>query len=85
MNCPLCQGATAVFESRIVPDGKRRRRQCSQCKHRFTTMEMFADEIKRYDAVFRKLNTTMSMLEFVRDNCGIAITQLQKMEQELEP
>ena len=91
MNCPLCQGATAVYESRVVPDGKRRRhgkrrrRICSQCKHRFTTMEMFADEIKRYDAVLRKLNTTMSMLEFVRDNCGIAITQLQKMEQELEP
>jgi hypothetical protein len=44
---------------------------------------MFADEVKRYDTVLRKLNTTMSMLEFVRDNCGIAITQLQKMETEL--
>jgi hypothetical protein len=46
---------------------------------------MFADEIKRYDTVLRKLTTTLHMLEFVRDNCGIAITQLQKMEQELEP
>jgi hypothetical protein len=85
MNCPLCQGATAVYESRVVPDGKRRRRQCSQCKHRFTTMEVMHDEMQRYDAMLRKLTTTLHMLEFVRDNCGIAITQLQKMNEELEP
>jgi hypothetical protein len=48
-------------------------------------MEVMHDEMQRYDAMLRKLTTTLHMLEFVRDNCGIAITQLQKMEQELEP
>jgi hypothetical protein len=85
MNCPKCNGATSIDESRIIRDGKRRRRTCSQCKYKFATMEVLTDEIKRYDDVFRKLSTTLHMLEFVRDNCGIAITQLQKMNEELEP
>ncbi|HEY7772076.1 MAG TPA: transcriptional regulator NrdR [Marinagarivorans sp.] len=43
MHCPFCQTAdTKVVDSRLVADGGqvRRRRECQQCKERFTTFEM---------------------------------------------
>lgn len=43
MHCPFCgQNDTKVIDSRLVADGHqvRRRRECGQCKERFTTFEM---------------------------------------------
>jgi transcriptional repressor NrdR len=43
VDCPACQAATRVLETRRV-DGEnalRRRRQCSSCGQRFTTFERF--------------------------------------------
>lgn len=43
MHCPFCQTAeTKVVDSRLVAEGGqvRRRRECQQCKERFTTFEM---------------------------------------------
>ena len=41
MVCPGCQSPTRVLESRRAPNGGsvRRRRECSRCGHRFTTLE----------------------------------------------
>lgn len=42
MHCPFCQSAdTSVLDSRVVDDGRavRRRRACSACENRFTTVE----------------------------------------------
>lgn len=42
MKCPFCGGSeTAVLESRVADDGEgiRRRRECSKCGKRFTTVE----------------------------------------------
>jgi transcriptional repressor NrdR len=41
MECPRCQQATKVLESRRAEDGTatRRRRACAGCGHRFTTYE----------------------------------------------
>lgn len=40
MQCPKCnQRDTQVVDSREVHDGVRRRRECLQCKYRFTTYE----------------------------------------------
>ena len=41
MECPRCQQATRVLESRRADDGAatRRRRVCAGCGHRFTTYE----------------------------------------------
>lgn len=84
MNCPYCNGATSVFETRFSLRGKRRRRECSQCKRRITTMEVLIENLDCYEKVNRKITTIVNMLEFVRENCGIAITQLKKMETELD-
>ena len=43
MHCPFCQMLdTKVVDSRLVAEGGqvRRRRECQQCKERFTTFEM---------------------------------------------
>ncbi len=39
MNCPYCDGPSKVVDSRPIPDGIRRRRECLECGRRFTTHE----------------------------------------------
>ena len=39
MNCPFCRSASKVVDSRPIPDGIRRRRECLRCGRRFTTHE----------------------------------------------
>lgn len=55
MHCPFCQfGDSKVVDSRISDDGTsiRRRRECPNCKRRFTTLETFSiSVIKRSGAV----------------------------------
>jgi len=39
--CPKCKSKTIVVDSRINPVNQtRRRRQCTKCKHRFSTTEI---------------------------------------------
>lgn len=41
MKCPKCTGATSVLETRsLAPDKTKRFRACTQCPHRFETVEM---------------------------------------------
>jgi transcriptional repressor NrdR len=45
MKCPFCSASSQnirVIDTREVVDGIRRRRQCDQCKQRFTTYERIA-------------------------------------------
>ena len=44
MNCPQCGKGSDVVDSRIVPDGVRRRRICLN-EHRFTTYEVSMEEV----------------------------------------
>lgn len=39
MKCPSCQQETKVIETRVSCDSTRRRRECLECKERFTTYE----------------------------------------------
>ena len=43
MNCPLCH----AFSSVIRTNGSRRRRECSNCKYRWSTVELAEPEFKR--------------------------------------
>jgi transcriptional repressor NrdR len=46
VNCPHCDSSTRTLETRRVPDGAtRRRRECSECGHRFTTYERAVPEV----------------------------------------
>lgn len=39
MQCPYCGSDSSVTETRVSPEGVRRRRVCASCKRRFTTYE----------------------------------------------
>ena len=39
MECPYCSGPSKVTDKRNSPEGIRRRRECLNCKKRFTTYE----------------------------------------------
>jgi Zn ribbon nucleic-acid-binding protein len=43
VNCPLCRADTLVIHT----DGNRRRRECVNCKYRWTTVELSERELKR--------------------------------------
>lgn len=43
MNCPNCGGETHVVDSRPKEDSTHRRRECIECKHRFSTVKIDAD------------------------------------------
>lgn len=43
MNCPVCEGATAVIDSRPESDSVNRRRRCLSCDYRFRTVEVDMD------------------------------------------
>ena len=50
MPCPLCQLPTQVIDVRAAkpdPALTRRRRRCPSCGHRFSTVEVPLDDIKR--------------------------------------
>jgi transcriptional repressor NrdR len=47
MDCPLCEASSKVLESRSSEAGAatRRRRECLQCGHRFTTYERYEQSL----------------------------------------
>jgi transcriptional regulator NrdR family protein len=49
MNCPICHQNARVLKTL----GDERRRECTQCKHRFTTTEVLKDELRRKDQLLR--------------------------------
>jgi transcriptional regulator NrdR family protein len=45
VNCPLCSSDTFVRDTR---DGERRR-ECTRCRHRFTTVEILKDRVRELE------------------------------------
>ena len=39
MDCPNCKSSSHLEDSRPIPGGIRRRRECDSCRRRFTTVE----------------------------------------------
>ncbi|HEY3191526.1 MAG TPA: transcriptional regulator NrdR [Solirubrobacterales bacterium] len=48
MNCPRCESSTSILETRKAEGGAalRRRRECTACRHRFTTYERAVPEVR---------------------------------------
>jgi len=74
MRCPICQSDTKVFDTRPTKNGIWRRRECLNCKRRFTTVETIQEEpgpgmLKRYaiptDELIR-LNAELNIREIAR-------------------
>ncbi len=47
MTCPVCGGKTCITNSRPSYDIVRRRRECHDCGHRFTTQEIEVDVLNK--------------------------------------
>lgn len=46
MKCPKCGSPTAVLDTRDKGEWERRR-QCKSCGHRFSTVEIVRDDLRR--------------------------------------
>lgn len=46
MKCPKCGESSGITDSRPAPYGIRRRHVCECCHHKFTTVEITAEEYK---------------------------------------
>ena len=50
MKCRRCGAKTSVRDSRLTSHGIRRRRQCSKCHHKESTIETWAIEVQETEA-----------------------------------
>jgi hypothetical protein len=49
-DCPQCgKSAVRVLESKKAQHGQRRRKECEDCKHRFTTYEISSEAYAQYE------------------------------------
>jgi hypothetical protein len=49
-DCPRCgKSAVRVLESKKAQHGQRRRKECEECKHRFTTYEIPSETYVKYE------------------------------------
>ena len=55
MKCPVCGADTEIVNTRSVDvDCIRRRRECVECKYRFSTLEYEEETIKRMEASYEE-------------------------------
>lgn len=60
MNCPKCgYGFSKVIDSRDIPDGKRRRRECAGCGFRYNGIEILEEEYKKTTMALEQIKKTM--------------------------
>lgn len=85
MRCPNCGHAgSTVIDSRGSNAGttNRRRRECLECFHRFTTVELFADETPRIvvcrgnHAKVHKLDAIRGKLLTIAENASSIVVEL---------
>lgn len=89
MHCPYCRNADSkVVDSRVAEDGSviRRRRQCSGCERRFTTVETTSLSVIKRSGVGEPFSRT-KVINGVRKACqGRPVTEddLALLAQEVE-
>ncbi len=92
MKCPFCQhGENRVLESRSAEAGQsiRRRRECLQCKHRFTTyerIEFVSIIILKRDGKRESFDRSKLLCSIVRacEKTGITQLRLEAIVDEVE-
>ena len=90
MRCPYCnKDTTKVTDSRLSLSGIRRRRECLQCKQRFTTYERVQNShfvVKKRDGVIEDYSK-QKLLESIMKACTkrpIAAKQIQRIVEIIE-
>ena len=64
MICPKCSNdKTMIVDSRSNDDNAYRRRFCSECGHRFTTVEIKKDEYDKFKKAMVALETLKGVIK----------------------
>ena len=90
MQCPYCGGDSQVKDSRLSTEGIRRRRECGECKRRFTTYEQLgppAIKVQKRDGGHQPFdsNKIMRVLKRVgRDRPGLGPADQQRLARRIE-
>lgn len=96
MKCPKCgeksrtvtTGWVIRGERIMEKDGKtKRRRECLECKHRWTTMEIAADKLKEKEDIVEEveeINLTQMIMDFESVYGNVNIQFIQKNDHEIE-
>ena len=92
MRCPLCQDPNSrVLESRAAESGKsiRRRRECLNCQHRFTSyerIEFVTITVIKRDGKRESFDKSKLLRGIIRacEKTGIAAAELEKIADEIE-
>lgn len=69
VQCPNCNGESHVIDSRDGEDARRRRRQCNECKFRYSTYEIHAKDYERMRALqvdVKQLDSAISTLQEIK-------------------
>lgn len=90
MQCPYCGHDSQVKDSRVSSEGIRRRRECTECKRRFTTYEQLgapAIKVQKRDGSYQPFdsNKIVRVLKRVgRDRAGLGPADQQRLARRIE-
>jgi transcriptional repressor NrdR len=90
VQCPYCGGDSQVKDSRLSAEGIRRRRECVECKRRFTTYEQLgapAIKVQKRDGSFQPFDSgkIVRVLKRVgRDRPGLGAADQQRLARKIE-
>lgn len=93
MNCPKCSSVTSVTNSRPTAghESVRRRRQCDECGHRFTTFEVEqigvpfgADDSDTGHGIARSVEVAALFARMDREDAALAMRLLRRLADEPE-
>lgn len=89
MHCPNCHCSdTRVVDSRVADDGNsiRRRRQCTKCGSRFTTLETFMLQVEKRSGILEPFSREKIIAGIRKASEGLPIQedQLARVAQQVE-
>lgn len=90
MKCPYCGGESSVIDSRASADGVRRRRECPECKRRFTTYERIGEPnlkvTKRSgrSEPFSSAKLMATLKKVCRDRPNISAADIERLARAIE-
>ena len=90
MQCPFCGQDSSVTETRVSPDGVRRRRVCGSCKRRFTTYEkvgspgLTVEKRKGHSEPFDADKLTRALERVCRRRRGVEPDDLRRIVRDVE-
>ena len=66
MNCPKCgYGFTKVVDSRDIPNGKKRRRECAGYGTRYNAIEILEEDYRNIMTVVEKMKSVQKELDLI--------------------